>query len=72
MRGKLVNDSERGSEQFSVAQPGDLPVQAEIASLDRCYFALPEESFNRFVTILDRPEVSNPRLERLLKTRIWF
>ena len=72
MSGKLVNDSERGGEQFRIAQRGDLPVQAEIALIDRCYFALPEEAFNRFVEIVDRPEVSNPRLERLLKTKIWF
>ena len=72
MSSKLVYDSERGSERFSVAQQGDLPVQAEISLLDRCYFALREEAFKRFVAILDRPEVSNPRLERLLKTKIWF
>jgi len=66
MGGKSVNDSAPDSEEATNTEPGDLPLQA------RCYFALPEHAFKRFNEILDRPVVSNPRLERLLKTKIWF
>jgi len=43
--------------------------EAESVLLDRRYFALPEQEFKRFIAMLDRPPASNPRLERLLKTR---
>lgn len=71
MIGKSVNDSEPSSEERSITQSGDLPLQAEIALLDRCYFALPEDAFKRFNAILDGPVVINPLLERLLKNKIW-
>jgi uncharacterized protein (DUF1778 family) len=43
--------------------------EAEAVLLDRRYFALPEEDFNRFTAMLDKPPASNPRLARLLKTK---
>jgi uncharacterized protein (DUF1778 family) len=44
--------------------------EAETILLDRRYFALPEEEFKRFNTMLDRPPASNPRLARLLKAKV--
>jgi uncharacterized protein (DUF1778 family) len=43
--------------------------EAEAVLLDRRYFALPQEDFNRFTAMLDKPPASNPRLARLLKTK---
>lgn len=43
--------------------------EAESILLDRRYFALPEEDFKRFNSMLDKPPASNPRLTRLLKTK---
>jgi uncharacterized protein (DUF1778 family) len=43
--------------------------EAESVLLERRYFALPEEEFRRFISILDKPPASNPRLARLLKAR---
>lgn len=43
--------------------------EAESVLLDRRYFALPEEEFRRFTSILDKPPASNARLSRLLKAR---
>ncbi len=43
--------------------------EAESVLLDRRYFALPEEEFRRFTSILDKPPASNARLARLLKAR---
>jgi uncharacterized protein (DUF1778 family) len=46
--------------------------EAEGVLLDRRYFALPAEEFNRFIALLDKPPSSNRRLARLLKTRaLW-
>jgi len=44
--------------------------EAESILLDRRYFALPEGQFKRFTTMLDKPPSANPRLARLLKTRV--
>ena len=44
--------------------------EAESVLLDRRYFALPDEEFKRFAAMLDKPPASNPRLARLLKTRV--
>lgn len=46
--------------------------EAESVLLDRRYFILPEEQFRRFTAMLDKPPASNPRLARLLKTRVPF
>jgi uncharacterized protein (DUF1778 family) len=43
--------------------------EAESVLLDRRYFALSEEAFNRFTSILDSPLRDNPRLRRLLQTK---
>lgn len=43
--------------------------EAESVLLDRRYFALSDEQFKRFTAMLDKPPASNPRLERLLKTK---
>lgn len=43
--------------------------EAESVLLDRRYFALPEDEFKRFTTMLDTPPASNTRLARLLKIR---
>jgi uncharacterized protein (DUF1778 family) len=43
--------------------------EAESVLLDRRFFALPDEEFRRFTSMLDKPPASNPRLARLLKTR---
>jgi uncharacterized protein (DUF1778 family) len=43
--------------------------EAESVLLDRRYFALSEEAFKRFTSILDSPLRDNPRLRRLLQTK---
>jgi uncharacterized protein (DUF1778 family) len=43
--------------------------EAEVVLLDRRYFSLPEEEFQRFTAMLDKPPASNPRLARLLRTK---
>ena len=43
--------------------------EAESVLLDRRYFALSEEAFKRFRSILDRSPKDNPRLRRLLHTK---
>lgn len=43
--------------------------EAESVLLDRCYFNLGEEEFQRFTAMLDNPPVANPRLARLLKRK---
>jgi uncharacterized protein (DUF1778 family) len=43
--------------------------EAESVLLDRRYFVLPEAEFKRFTAMLDKPPASNPRLERLLRTK---
>jgi uncharacterized protein (DUF1778 family) len=43
--------------------------EAESVLLDRRYFALSEEAFARFTSILDRPPKDNPGLRRLLRTK---
>jgi uncharacterized protein (DUF1778 family) len=43
--------------------------EAESVLLDRRYFALSTEEFNRFTAMLDKPPVSNAKLRRLLKTK---
>jgi uncharacterized protein (DUF1778 family) len=43
--------------------------KAESVLLDRRYFALSEEAFKRFTSILDSPPKDNPRLRRLLHTK---
>lgn len=42
--------------------------EAETVLLDRRYFALSETAFKRFTDKLDKPPVSNPRLNRLLRS----
>jgi len=42
--------------------------EAEAILLDRRYFSLPTEDFKRFLSMLDRPPATNPRLRRLLRT----
>lgn len=43
--------------------------EAESVLLDRRYFVLSEAEFKRFIAALDKPPASNPRLERLLRTK---
>jgi uncharacterized protein (DUF1778 family) len=43
--------------------------EAESVLLDRRFFVLSETEFKRFTAMLDKPPASNPRLERLLRTR---
>ena len=43
--------------------------EAESVLLDRRYFVLSEAEFKRFTSLLDKPPASNPRLERLLRTK---
>lgn len=43
--------------------------EAESVLLDRRYFALSEEAFRKFTTMLDRPPKDNPKLRRLLETK---
>ena len=46
--------------------------EAEAVLLDRRYFALSSDEFNRFTSMLDKPPTSNTRLRRLLKTKaLW-
>ena len=44
--------------------------EAESILLDRRYFALAEEDFKRFNAMLDKPPTSNPRLARVLQTKV--
>jgi uncharacterized protein (DUF1778 family) len=43
--------------------------EAESVLLDRRYFALSEDAFRRFRSILDKPPKDNPKLRRLLRTK---
>ena len=43
--------------------------EAEAVLLDRRYFALSEDAFKRFRTMLDQPPASNPKLRRLFQTK---
>ena len=43
--------------------------EAESVLLDRRYFALSEDAFRRFTSMLDSPPKDNPRLRRLLQTK---
>ncbi len=43
--------------------------EAESVLLDRRYFALSEEAFQRFTKVLDSPPKDNPKLRRLLQTK---
>ena len=43
--------------------------EAESVLLDRRYFTLPEDQFERFTTMLDRPPANNYRLAGLLRTK---
>ena len=43
--------------------------EAESVLLDRRYFVLSEAEFKRFTVMLDKPPASNPRLQRLLRTK---
>ncbi len=42
---------------------------ADAVLLDRRVFMLDEKSYEKFIEMLDRPPVENPRLARLLTTR---
>jgi len=43
--------------------------EAESILLDRRYFFLSADDFERFTAMLDRPPKDNPRLRRLLQSR---
>ncbi|MBX9660666.1 MAG: DUF1778 domain-containing protein [Nitrospiraceae bacterium] len=43
--------------------------EAESVLLDRRYFALSDEAFRKFTTMLDRPPKDNPKLRRLLESK---
>jgi uncharacterized protein (DUF1778 family) len=43
--------------------------EAEEVLLDRRYFVVPEEAFNKFIALLDRPPADNPKLRRLLRSK---
>jgi uncharacterized protein (DUF1778 family) len=43
--------------------------EAESVLLDRRYFALSEDAFKRFSSMLDSPPRDNPKLRRLLNTK---
>ena len=43
--------------------------EAETVLLDRRYFSLSADAFKRFTAMLDKPPASNPKLQRLLKTK---
>jgi uncharacterized protein (DUF1778 family) len=43
--------------------------EAEAVLLDRRYFALPSEEFNRFTKMLDKSPANQAKLRRLLTTR---
>ena len=41
--------------------------EAETVLLDRRYFTLSDDAFRRFTAMLDKPPVSNPKLQHLLQ-----
>jgi uncharacterized protein (DUF1778 family) len=43
--------------------------EAETMLLDQVCFSLPEDDFNRFTAMIDRPPKDNPTLRRLLETK---
>ena len=43
--------------------------EAEAVLLDRHYFVLSDDDFQRFAAVLDQPPASNPKLRRLLRTK---
>jgi uncharacterized protein (DUF1778 family) len=43
--------------------------EAQAVLLDRRYFALSKDAFERFMEMLDKPPTSNPKLRRLLQTK---
>lgn len=43
--------------------------QAESVLLDQRYFILPAADFKKFSALLDKSPASNPRLEKLLRTK---
>jgi uncharacterized protein (DUF1778 family) len=43
--------------------------EAESVLLDRCYFSLGDNEFQRFTDLLDNPPAANPKLARLLKRK---
>ncbi len=43
--------------------------EAEAVLLDRRYFVLSDEAFERFTAMLDEPPGENPKLRRLLETK---
>lgn len=43
--------------------------EAEAVLLDRRYFVLPDDAFQRFTAMLDKPPGENRKLRRLLQTR---
>ena len=43
--------------------------EAKSVLLDRRYFALSEDAWKRFMTMLDKSPRNNPRLRRLLQTK---
>ena len=43
--------------------------EAQAVLLDRRYFALSEDDFERFTAMLDKPPASNPKLRKLLHTK---
>jgi uncharacterized protein (DUF1778 family) len=43
--------------------------EAEAVLLDRCYFALSKEAFQRFTAMLDTRPADNSKLRRLQQTR---
>jgi uncharacterized protein (DUF1778 family) len=46
--------------------------EAESVLLDRRYFAVPADDFERFSLMLDKPPSENPKLRRLLERRpLW-
>jgi uncharacterized protein (DUF1778 family) len=46
--------------------------EAESVLLDRRYFNIGEEEFQRFSAMLDNPPATNPKLARLLKKKpLW-
>ncbi len=53
----------------SQKQKGLIGRAAEAVLLDRRYFALSQDAFKRFTTMLDNPPANNPKLQRLLRTR---
>jgi uncharacterized protein (DUF1778 family) len=43
--------------------------EAESVLLDRCYFGLGDDAFERFNAMLDIPPLDNPKLARLLSRK---